>query len=242
MTSGTIARDVRERNLAGGSISLISQGSVLMNEGARLDVSGGRIKWEGGIVRTSQLLGADGKIYDISEADRNRAYVAVMDKQTVKDMRWGTEASYSFFGLGAIGSPEAAYVEGKDAGSVSIVTPRAVIDGVIDGRTTIGAVAATRAGCARGGSALSQLQPAAAGRTADIRSQHAGYDRHARQLCRFERAHRGRPEASSLLNANGSPFDPLKDPLPASLTDTGLRPSTSAQIASRSSASTPTAT
>ncbi len=112
-----IQRDVRERNLTGGTINLKSQGAVMVAQGATLNVSGGKIDWQGGTVRTSKLLGADGKLYDISEADRERTFVSIVDGTTVRDQRWGFEQSYGF-----VSTPrESGYVEGKDAGTVIAV-------------------------------------------------------------------------------------------------------------------------
>ncbi len=129
-----IQRDVRERNLTGGSINLKSQGAVLVAQGATLDVSGGKIDWQGGTVRTSKLLGEDGRLYDISEADRDRNYVSIVDGTTVRDQRWGIERSYGF-----VSTPqEAGYVEGKDAGSVTLFAPRTVLDGAINANVTVG--------------------------------------------------------------------------------------------------------
>ncbi len=208
---------MKERNLAGGTVSLISSGAVLVNDGATIDVSGGAINWQAGSVRTSTLLGKDGKVYDIANADRDREYVAVLDSQTVKDQRWGTTATYNFYGRVNLGTPEAAYVEGKDAGSVSIVAPRTIFDGVIDGRTTIGANQRLAPAALAAGQLYRNYDQLPLGArlslglsTPDTSASVFNYvtsDVHVAS---------GGATLAGLKNADNTPFDPLKDPLPVS--------------------------
>ncbi|HKE97073.1 MAG TPA: filamentous hemagglutinin N-terminal domain-containing protein, partial [Povalibacter sp.] len=135
---GLIARNVSERSLAGGSVTLTSQGAVMLAQNSGVDLSGGQINWQAGYVRTTQVLGADGVIYDIGAADRDRIYVGTVDQRTVHDQRWGTSATYTLYGSADRGRYEAGYVEGKDAGTLSIVAPRAIVDGQVVANTTIG--------------------------------------------------------------------------------------------------------
>lgn len=133
-----IERTVAERNLAGGSIALQSQGAVLVAEGATLDVSGGVVTYSGGDVATSQVLGADGQVYDIADADREREYVGLIDSFTVEHPRWGVTEVFPGFRRDDGGTFEPGYVEGYDAGSVSIIAPNFVFDGSINANTTVG--------------------------------------------------------------------------------------------------------
>ncbi len=133
-----IRRGLAERNLSGGTINLQSQGAVVVGSGAQLDVSGGFIDWQSGYVNTSQLLGADGRIYDIANADRDRTYLGVANAYSLTDRRWGVTHTYYMQGIGQSGRFEAGYLEGRDAGSVSVVAPRAILDGTVVGHTVIG--------------------------------------------------------------------------------------------------------
>ena len=126
-----IERTVGERSLDGGTIELGSEGAVIVADGAVLDVSGGVTTYSGGDVTTSRLLGEDGRIYDIAEADRDRNYVRVIDSFTVEHPRWGVTEVFEGFQAQASGTFEAGYVEGYDAGSVSIISPRFILDGSI---------------------------------------------------------------------------------------------------------------
>ncbi|HEY9348330.1 MAG TPA: hypothetical protein VIQ53_23585, partial [Inquilinus sp.] len=126
----SVDRTAVERSAVGGTVSIGSTdvtraGEVVIRDGAAIDVSGGQVSYRGGWLNTTQLVGADGRIYDISEATPDIQYVAFAEQrfgeQKVYGPRW-----------------EAGYTDGMDAGSVSITTGAAVIDGRITGRTTAG--------------------------------------------------------------------------------------------------------
>lgn len=109
--SGALAKiqhSVFERNTAAGTISLQSEGDVLIERGATLDISGGSAHYAGGFIETTQLV-SRGSIYDISDADPNRTYNRIF--------------SYRYF------QPE--YDQGFDAGTVDIKTRGLVLDGDI---------------------------------------------------------------------------------------------------------------
>ena len=134
----TIARDVRERNLNAGSVSMVSQGAVLIDQGVTINLSGGRINWQSGYVRTSQVLGADGRIYDIANADRDREYVRLLDGVSATDPRWGTTSTFNTQANNPLGNYEVGYVEGKDAGSLTVVAPRVFAGGSVLGNVATG--------------------------------------------------------------------------------------------------------
>ncbi len=133
-----IERSVAERNLTGGTISLQSQGVVKVAENATLNISGGVVNYAGGDVSTTQVLGRDGQIYDIAEADRGREYVGIVDSFVVEHPRWGVTEVFPGFRSGDGGTFEPAYSEGYDAGTVSINAPNFVLDGNIDATTVVG--------------------------------------------------------------------------------------------------------
>ncbi len=136
----TIARSVAERNLAGGTVDLASQGDIIVAGGARVDVSGGQVRYEEGYVSPSALLGADGRVYDIGDADPLREYVGVLEgaSYAVKHPRWGITEQFVGTFAGGRGRFEQGYVEGKDAGSLSLLAPRVVFDGDLIAARTIG--------------------------------------------------------------------------------------------------------
>lgn len=127
----SVGRTAVERSAVGGTVSITSDnksriGEVVIRDGATIDVSGGQVRYRGGWLDTTQLVGADGRIYDISEATPDIQYVAFAEQ------RFGQQ---NFYGP----RWEAGYTDGMAAGSVTITTGAAVLDGRIVGQTTAGA-------------------------------------------------------------------------------------------------------
>lgn len=125
----TIERTVAERTLEGGTINLRAQGRVDIENGATLDVSGGRVDYREGMVNTTKLL-SKGVVYDISAADPSRTYDAILGTLTIKSQKWGVTDSWT--------APETwtyspAYSEGRDAGTLSINATGLRLDGQVNG-------------------------------------------------------------------------------------------------------------
>jgi len=213
----TIQRDVLARNLTGGTVSLTSSGGVFVAPGANLNVSGGQIDWQSGYVRSSALLGTDGKIYPISQADPNRSYVGVQDSITVADSRWGTSTTYTMPGTTGRGTYSAGYIEGSSAGGVNIQAPDIVLDGSILGSTVRGPLQRYPATAIPTGAPIDAAIPLGAqltiGNPGGLTSGGSPSD------VIFKNG----DVLATLTNANGQPFDPTTDPLPYPFT-TSVRP------------------
>lgn len=211
---GGIGRDVAERNSRGGTISMISHGDVILAPTSQLDVSGGAVNFADGYVNSTQLLGADGKIYSMDNADRDRAYVGTTLTFSSQDQRWGVSRSYySLGGDAAIGRFEQGYVEGKDAGAISVVAPNAILDGSVSADRVAGrhqrlptaplAIGQTFRAFDQVPSAAKLVlgNPSAAGDEApNFVATNITFDSGL--------------VLPTLTNAGGTPFDPLIDPLP----------------------------
>ncbi len=131
-----VGRSVRERNLTGGTVTLESQGDVVLAQGSVVNVSGGGLQFLDGYLNTTQLRGADGKLYDIANADPERVYSGIVSTYTARHERWGVTESFRTFA--SPGRFEAGYVEGKDAGSLQVATTSAILDGDVMGHVTVG--------------------------------------------------------------------------------------------------------
>jgi filamentous hemagglutinin len=131
-----VGRTVEERNLAGGTVALESQGDVILAPDSVVDISGGVLEFADGFLNTTQLSGADGRVYDMSDADPDRVYRGIVSSYTVTDERWGVTETFTTFATP--GRFERGYLEGKDAGSLQVVSPSAVIDGAVLGSVVIG--------------------------------------------------------------------------------------------------------
>lgn len=132
---GLIERGVGERFARGGTINLQSTGDVVVEDTAQLNIRGGHIRYTGDNVFTSKLVTEDGRVFDIAEADPDRVYVGVLGQDLVIDhAKWGMRQTFS----GSAARYEAGYVEGKDAGVLSIQTRRLAFNGTVLAGSTVG--------------------------------------------------------------------------------------------------------
>ena len=134
--TASIERGIGERLSAGGTVTLGSEGSVVMNEGAVINVSGGQVRYEAGIIDTTQLV-SNGVVVDIGEADPNVVYDAIATGYVYFHERWGITETFPEFG-GSQGRFEAGYIEGRDAGSININSPDAILNGRFLANRTVG--------------------------------------------------------------------------------------------------------
>ena len=113
--------NLAELSTAGGSIVLKSGDTLITREGSILDVSGGSVAYRAGFVQTTRLVGADGRIYGLHEAQPDMVFVGFADDGVVVQERWGREERYRSLRVGGSRSFEAAYTEGRAAGAITIV-------------------------------------------------------------------------------------------------------------------------
>ncbi len=123
---GTSLIDLAELASAGGNITVQAGGSVITRPGSILDVSGGSVRYSDGWNTTTQLLGADGRIYNISSAPTDMTYVGLAGVYERSHDRWGVTDAYT---NPLISRPryEPGYVEGRDAGSITVRAGEAMI-------------------------------------------------------------------------------------------------------------------
>ncbi len=129
--TAAVPQDVRERTAAGGTVSLVSRGDVVLAEGATIDVSGGAVNYRGGVLQTSRVVTADGKAVDISQAAPDRVYQGVSNPTVdVVYGKWGVVETRALSGIGLY---QPGYVEGRDAGTVQFAAPGLVVNGELLG-------------------------------------------------------------------------------------------------------------
>ncbi|WP_200383445.1 filamentous haemagglutinin family protein [Rhodocyclus tenuis] len=112
-----IQRSAAEKLTAGGSIAIESDGAVVVGKGSKLDVSGGSINYAGGEIKTT-LLRQGNRLVDIADARADVIYDEVITPST--------------------GRYESAYVEGKNAGTLTVAGRQLVLDGDIAGSVVRG--------------------------------------------------------------------------------------------------------
>lgn len=133
-----IKRDVAERSSVGGALNLRSEDALTIGSNAVLDVSGGQVRYDGGWVATTRLL-AGGKVYDISEADPARHYDAILGGYQRTSLKWGAKEEYRAPGGMSFAEWQPGYVEGKDAGRLTLMGNYVEIGGRLRGETVTGA-------------------------------------------------------------------------------------------------------
>ena len=129
-----VGRTVAEKTSAGGTISVRSEGDIVMREGSALKITGGSIRYLDGYIDTTKLY-RRGKIYDISQANPDLLYEGRSDIFVKKYEKWGVT---QIFGGLVTSTFEKGYVEGKNAGTVELIAPQLVPDGTIIGGAVAG--------------------------------------------------------------------------------------------------------
>lgn len=133
-----IGRTAAELTSAGGTVKLISTGDVVMKSGATVNLSGGQINYTGANIKTTTLV-SEGVVYDIANASPDRIYTGISNTYKVDHKKWGISETFSTMAGGdSRGRWDAGYVEGKSAGTLTILAPHAVIDGEIIAKTVVG--------------------------------------------------------------------------------------------------------
>jgi filamentous hemagglutinin len=148
---GLIPRSIDERLTSGGSVSVYSTGDAILRPGALIDIAGGSVFHQAGFVNDTRLIGADGRLYVVNQAPADMTYVAVCCNFTVEHSHWGVKDIYV---NPLLNRPtfQPAYVEGKNAGSLSIVASEAEADAQVDANAINGIFQRTADSMAQNGS------------------------------------------------------------------------------------------
>jgi filamentous hemagglutinin len=131
--ANNIGSNINQLLTKAGSIQLNATGDVITRAGSTLNVSGGSIAYQGGYgASTTNLLGADGKVYNISTAPTSVQYVAVANGYSYTDPTWGTTTK----GNGQ--SYYAGYTQGENAGSIVVESQQVYLRGSMLATTVAG--------------------------------------------------------------------------------------------------------
>ena len=224
-----VERNVVERNLTGGTVSIQSQGDVILSPGSSVNVSGGYIQYTGGYIDPSQLLTLWGQTVPVASANPDLPYAGVVNTTKTTDTKWGVTQSYvttpSYYSPG--------YVEGKDAGTLDLSAPEFILDSTVSASTVIGAYQiqpttvepTTAAGWSKSawiqGSMYRPYDEVPNGATLQIGTPGGA----GAELVVNSVSIASGSVLPGLTNVGGSVFNPLSDPLPANFTSSRLQPS-----------------
>lgn len=134
---GLIQRTVGELTVAGGSVSMNAGGSVVVQRGAVIDVSGGFINYQGGTVKTTRVMHA-GYLMEIADATPDIVYDGIFTG-LFSDVhaRWGITNTYQIPWMSGE-HYEQPYVQGGNGGSLTMGAASMALDGVLRGSTVAG--------------------------------------------------------------------------------------------------------
>ena len=136
--AGIIKRNVSQLTVKGGTVAIQTGNSILAQQGSTIDVSGGFMKYEGGLVQKSSLL-RNGRVVRIKDAKPDVIYDGVYDgKSTSESLKWGVKKTF-VQPLAPTGTyTEKDYIQGADGGALSFTAPSIVIDANLIGQTITG--------------------------------------------------------------------------------------------------------
>jgi filamentous hemagglutinin family protein len=140
---GQVGQSIQQLMTVGGSVNLATRTTdttagvpgrdVILEPGSVINMAGGSVQFLPGMVPTTRLIGADGRIYSMANADPNITYAGIAGQFTDNHAHWGITETWTSLNQ----TFEPGYVEGHDAGGVTLST----INPVLQGTMLFGAVA-----------------------------------------------------------------------------------------------------
>ena len=145
---------VAEKMTEAGTITLSTPNDLIAEKGSVINVSGGSITYEAGVIRETNLY-YNGKLVPISEAKPGVPYDLKADIYTVKDDKWGVTRGWDLVGGSTnkwgdfyngngrnlntlvVGTNVASYFEGDDAGTLSAIYKGSGTKNVVLGGTVL---------------------------------------------------------------------------------------------------------
>ncbi|MCK9917202.1 filamentous hemagglutinin family protein [Microbacteriaceae bacterium K1510] len=130
---GQVGQSIEQLMTKGGSVMMSintsdARSDVFIREGAIINVAGGSVKFLSGMVPVTRLLGSNGAIYSMANADPNMTYLGVVGGFTRSNAHWGVTQTWSNPLIKNV-RYEPGYIEGHDAGGVTIDAINPWIDG-----------------------------------------------------------------------------------------------------------------
>jgi filamentous hemagglutinin family protein len=135
--AGLVEHSIGELTVAGGSVAIDTNGQVNLASNSTINVSGGSIDYAGAEVPTTYLVTAAGSVVNIAQATASQTYEGIYTGYSTTSAKWGTSQTYDS-GPQDGETYEAGYVQGGNAGSLSITAPDVALSGSLYGNTTTG--------------------------------------------------------------------------------------------------------
>ena len=133
---GLIERNAAQLTAKGGDINFQAGDSIVVRDGAVLDVSGGYLRHEAGLVKTSYLW-KDGKLVAMENATPDQIYDGVFNGSSVfTSAKWGVSETFSTPLFSGYYRSES--IEGAAGGTLNLSAPSMALDGKMRGLTVKG--------------------------------------------------------------------------------------------------------
>jgi filamentous hemagglutinin len=131
-----VGQNISQRTETGGTVTFQSEGDVVFNPGASINVSGGATTYQGGSIQTTTLIGPGGKLVDIGSANPLLNYTGVVNPTVTQTYNsWGVQQIVPTPGLSHY---ESTYVQGAAAGTIQFAAPSLVLGGALKGTAVNG--------------------------------------------------------------------------------------------------------
>jgi len=131
-----VGRTIAQRTEAGGKATFLSEGDIVFNPGASINVSAGATTYLGGSIQTTRLVGANGQLYDIGSANPLLTYTGVVNPTLTQSFdKWGVKDIVPTPGLSHY---ESGYEQGASAGVVQFAAPNLVLQGNLQASAVYG--------------------------------------------------------------------------------------------------------
>ncbi len=134
----SIERGVGEWLSAGGTVNARASGAIVTHANARVDVSGGQVRYTTDTVRETRLIGEDGLVYTLNSAPADLRFTSATDLTRPSGAghdRWGARTAWGSRGAGR---QELGYTEGRAAGQVRLIGSALALQGELRATTVQG--------------------------------------------------------------------------------------------------------
>lgn len=128
---GTTGHTIGEWAAVGGTVRLAGK-EVITQKGSNINLAGGVVVTADGFIRSSWVRGSDGLLYDVNRAPGDMTYNGVYNGWEVDYARWGVTDRFYNVAVAPVYRWQKGYVTGRDAGSLTIDAPTAVVEGDVN--------------------------------------------------------------------------------------------------------------
>ncbi|HTZ72218.1 MAG TPA: filamentous hemagglutinin family protein [Acetobacteraceae bacterium] len=146
---GLVGHGITEWTAIGGQVTLQSAssngsvttgGTITVSSGGTINLTGGTVTYQAGLVQQSYVQAANGEIFNINNAPGNLVYSGVYTGVQEVHPRWNITETFNNPLLTPAAIEESAYTIGRDAGNLTVSAATVLLDGTIAAGVTVGQI------------------------------------------------------------------------------------------------------